>query len=149
MGNSAVNTNVLALIVQLPFVAAGAVRAHIVSGRPAFHRRRNHRLANADWQRIRIVCIAGCRDQAITGQIAVGSEQVRTAGNHSAQSFVTTPFLRAPLNVVPGEEVILREREYIIRCRPVVSDPVLYEHPVPIAPIPFARPGGLVPYGGT
>ena len=65
----------------------------------------------------------------------------------SAQSFVTTPFLHAPLNVAPGEEVIVREREYIIRRRPVVSDPVLYEHPVPIAPIPFARPGGLVSTG--
>jgi hypothetical protein len=65
----------------------------------------------------------------------------------SAQSLITMPILDAPLNVAPGEEVIVREREYIIRRRPVLSDPVLYARPVPIAPIPFARPGGLVPTG--
>jgi hypothetical protein len=65
----------------------------------------------------------------------------------SAQSFITTPILDAPLNVAPGEEIIVREREYIIRRRPVLSDPVLYARPVPIAPIPFARPAGLVRTG--
>ena len=65
----------------------------------------------------------------------------------SAQSLITMPILDAPLNVAPGEEVIVREREYIIRRRPVLSDPVLYARPVPIAPIPFARPAGLVRTG--
>ena len=65
----------------------------------------------------------------------------------SAQSLITMPILDAPLNVAPGEEVIVREREYIIRRRPVLSDPVLYARPVPIAPIPFARAGGIVPTG--
>jgi hypothetical protein len=87
------------------------------------------------------------RMHVLIGLIAACS--LSALSSASAQSFVTTPFLQAPLNVAPGEEVILREREYIIRRRPVVSDPVLYEHPVPIAPIPFARSGGLVPTGGT
>jgi len=65
-----------------------------------------------------------------------------------AQAFVAAPLVDSPYyNVGPGEEVIVREREYIIRRRPVLSDPVLYARPVPIAPIPFARPGGLVPTG--
>jgi hypothetical protein len=45
------------------------------------------------------------------------------------------------------EEVIVREREYIIRRRPVLSDPVLYARPVPVAPIPYVRPGALLPTG--
>jgi hypothetical protein len=85
------------------------------------------------------------RMHVLIGLIAACS--LSALSSASAQSFVTTPFLQAPLNVAPGEEVIVREREYIIRRRPVVFDPVLYEHPVPIAPIPFARPGGLVPTG--
>jgi hypothetical protein len=64
----------------------------------------------------------------------------------SAQSFITTPIIDAP-GVAPGEEVIVREREYIIRRRPILSDPVLYARPVPVAPIPYVRPGALVPAG--
>ena len=37
----------------------------------------------------------------------------------SAQSFITTPIIDAP-GVAPGEEVIVREREYIIRRRPIL-----------------------------
>jgi hypothetical protein len=83
------------------------------------------------------------RMHVLTGLIAACS--LSPLSSASAQSFVTMPFFDAPLNVAPGEEVIVREREYIIRRRPVLSDPVLYARPVPIAPIPFARPGGLVP----
>ena len=55
----------------------------------------------------------------------------------SAQSFITTRILDTLLNVAPGEEVIVREREYIIRRRPVLSDPVPGS----------ARAGGIVPTG--
>src|SRR3954463_8839904 len=84
------------------------------------------------------------RTHILTGLLAACS--VGFLSTASAQSFATAPLLDVPYhNVGPGEEVIVREREYIIRRRPVLSDPVLYAHPVPIAPIPFARPGGLVP----
>src|SRR6187551_3384731 len=38
----------------------------------------------------------------------------------SAQSFITTPIIDAP-GVAPGEEVIVREREYIFRRRPILQ----------------------------
>jgi len=86
------------------------------------------------------------RTYILTGLLAACSIGCLSAA--SAQSFATTPLLDAPYhNVGPGEEVIVREREYIIRRRPVLSDPVLYARPVPVAPIPYVRPGALVPAG--
>jgi hypothetical protein len=86
------------------------------------------------------------RTHILTGLLAACSFGFLSSA--SAQSFVTAPLVDAPYHSVgPGEEVIVREREYIIRRRPLVSDPVLYARPVPIAPIPYARPGPLVPAG--
>jgi hypothetical protein len=82
----------------------------------------------------------------LTGLIAACSFGFLSSA--SAQSFVAAPLVDAPYHSVgPGEDVIVREREYIIRRRPVLSDPVLYARPVPVAPIPYARPGALVPAG--
>jgi hypothetical protein len=84
------------------------------------------------------------RTQILTSLLAACS--LGFLSSASAQSFVAAPLLDAPYhNVGPGEEVIVREREYIIRRRPILSDPVLYARPVPVAPIPYVRPGALVP----
>ena len=86
------------------------------------------------------------RTHILTGLLAACS--LGFLSSASAQSFATAPLLDAPYhNVGPGEEVIVREREYIIRRRPVLPDPILYARPVPVAPIPYARPGALVPAG--
>jgi hypothetical protein len=86
------------------------------------------------------------RTYILTGLLAACSLGLLSTA--SAQSFATAPLLDAPYpHVGPGEEVIVREREYIIRRRPILSDPVLYARPVPVAPIPYVRPGAFVPAG--
>ena len=86
------------------------------------------------------------RTRILTGVVAACSFGFLSSA--SAQSFATAPLLDAPYHSVgPGEEVIVREREYIIRRRPILSDHVVYAPPVPVAPIPYARPAALVPAG--
>ena len=86
------------------------------------------------------------RTYILTGLLAACS--LGFLSSASAQSFATAPLLDAPYhNIGPGEEVIVREREYIIRRQPILSDPVLYARPVPVAPIPYVRPGALLPAG--
>src|SRR4051794_9319641 len=54
----------------------------------------------------------------------------------SAQSYVPGPVFDGPISVVPHQDVIVREREYIVSPRPVAPAPVVYARPVPV---PYAR----------
>jgi hypothetical protein len=82
------------------------------------------------------------RTPVLTLLLAAGSLGIVSSA--SAQAFIGEPFYegRSALTVAPDEEVVVRE--YIIRRPAIAPGPVVIA-PVPRAPVPYVRPGSIVP----